>query len=143
MSEGLNPKIWGPHAWFFLDSVVVNYPEKPTDFDKQNHHLLFNLLQYVLPCEICRQNYKEHFGLNPINDFVLSSKTNLVDWIIIMHNLVRKKHNKKPFTRDEFIDYYTNEYSDNNNFMYFGFGFVVLLLLVYIWITYYRRSNPI
>ena len=24
----LNPKIWGPHYWFFLHTIAINYPKK-------------------------------------------------------------------------------------------------------------------
>ena len=27
----LNPKIWGPHAWFFIESIVIGLPDKITN----------------------------------------------------------------------------------------------------------------
>ena len=33
----MNPKIWGPHAWIFLHSITLNYPENPTPELKKNN----------------------------------------------------------------------------------------------------------
>jgi hypothetical protein len=30
MRNNLNPKIWGPSGWFFIDSIVLSYPDNPT-----------------------------------------------------------------------------------------------------------------
>ena len=31
----MEAKIWGPHAWIFLHSITMAYPENPTDNDKK------------------------------------------------------------------------------------------------------------
>jgi len=28
--------IWGPHAWIFLHSISLEYPDNPTNIDKNN-----------------------------------------------------------------------------------------------------------
>ena len=38
----LNPKVWGPHAWFFLETVAMAYPIDPTNEDKQLYKLHVN-----------------------------------------------------------------------------------------------------
>ena len=47
----MDPNIWGPHAWMFLHSITLTYPEKPTNLDKTNFEMFFNSLQPVLPCK--------------------------------------------------------------------------------------------
>ena len=34
MRQSFEPKIWGPHAWFFIETSVMAYPEYPGDKDK-------------------------------------------------------------------------------------------------------------
>ena len=33
----MEPEIWGPHAWQFLHSITLSYPDNPTFEDKNNH----------------------------------------------------------------------------------------------------------
>ena len=30
----MDANIWGSHAWLFLHTVTLNYPENPNEFDK-------------------------------------------------------------------------------------------------------------
>ena len=45
MRQNLNPDIWGPRAWFFLESAVIGYPENPTKEDKLQAKKFFLSLQ--------------------------------------------------------------------------------------------------
>ena len=40
----MNPEVWGPHAWFFLHTVTMNYPNKPTIKDKEDNKNFVNIL---------------------------------------------------------------------------------------------------
>ena len=31
----LDPKIWGPHYWFFLDTIAMTYPNHPNAVTKK------------------------------------------------------------------------------------------------------------
>jgi len=132
----LSPEVWGPHAWFFIESVCFAYPDVPSVDDKQNIRSFLSLLQSILPCFMCRQNYKYHLTINPITDAVLSSKQNLIVWVVNMHNLVRKLHGKKQHSYDDFMKYYIKQYSKENNSIdgkiYITILFVVLLIIIFI-----------
>ena len=30
----MDPLIWGPHAWFFLHSITLVYPDNPSEQEK-------------------------------------------------------------------------------------------------------------
>ena len=32
----LNPEIWGSKGWFFLDSIMLSYPDQPSDLNKEH-----------------------------------------------------------------------------------------------------------
>jgi len=34
MRTNLNPNIWGPKTWFFIDSIILSYPDNPSNEDK-------------------------------------------------------------------------------------------------------------
>ncbi len=90
----ITPEVWGPHGWKFIHYVTLNYPDKPTNDDKQRYKAFLLLLKYVLPCNLCSENYAKHLQELPLTDDVLSSKENLIRWGIDMHNTVNEMKNK-------------------------------------------------
>ena len=42
MRENFEPTVWGPHAWFFLESVAMAYPIKPSYQEKKAADDFFN-----------------------------------------------------------------------------------------------------
>jgi len=97
----VHPVMWGPHGWKFLHYVTLNYPENPSQEDKEKFKQFFLLLQRILPCERCAYNYSQNLKTLPITDKVLESDTNLMYWLIDMHNLVNKETGKKEIQRNE------------------------------------------
>lgn len=97
----INPKVWGKHGWVFLHLVSLSYPEKPSNKEKKNFKQFFELLQDILPCEVCQDNYKDHLNKYPLSDNVFQSKENLVNWLIDIHNCVNKMNNSKIYNYDE------------------------------------------
>ena len=57
----MNPSIWGPKAWFFLHSVSFNYPDNPTKNDKVEYKRFFESIQYILPCDNCKEHFSDNF----------------------------------------------------------------------------------
>ena len=45
MRQSFNPEIWGPHAWFFLETVAMGYPINPTSDDKNQMKAFFYALK--------------------------------------------------------------------------------------------------
>lgn len=110
MRTNLDPKVWGKHGWFFLESVIIGYPEKPTEHDKSRFKKWFTLIQYVLPCEKCRYNYRRHLQEHPLNDKILSCKRKLMEWMIQIHNLASGTN----YSYNDTMNYYMRHYSGKN-----------------------------
>jgi len=106
-----NPNIWGPKAWFFLDTIILSYPENPTHSDIILFKDFFVNVGNILPCEKCRFNFEDHIIKFPLNNDILKSKNKLISWWINIHNETRQ--GKKLFTYNDFIDYYNCIYSNN------------------------------
>ena len=111
----MESKIWGPPTWFFLHSVTFNYPNNPTYKDKMKTFDFFNNLQYILPCEICRENYKKNLKELPITPF-LDSKQNLISWLIKIHNMVNIELKKPVMNEIDVIKKYKDYYMNNVSF---------------------------
>ena len=129
----LEPKKWGPHMWRSLHSITFAYPDNPTEEDKINYKSFFNFLSNVLPCESCRQHYKENItcgNLNINNKEIFESRDNLTKWLYELHNLVNKQTNKnivisyKEVVKDYLSMAGGGDYEDNiinnNNFNNFN-----------------------
>jgi hypothetical protein len=107
----MHPEIWGPHAWIFLHSISLNYPENPSELDKERYRNFFSNLQYILPCEKCAYNYGIKLKSNPIE---LDSKSELIEWLIKIHNIVNESNGKKKISNDEFMKIYQNIYNNQS-----------------------------
>ena len=112
MRQNFDSDIWGPHAWFFLETVCMGYPTDPSYEEKKQAENFFKALQFMIPCEKCRNHYKKHLKKYPLNGEVLSSRDNLFMWIVDIHNSVHKNKQK---TYDDTFNYYMDMYKINVN----------------------------
>lgn len=106
----MNPNKWGPHAWIFLHSITFNYPDKPTKETIIRYKNFFEALQFVIPCDICQDHYKENIIKVKLTSHALKSRKNLIEWLIDLHNEVNKTQGKKIMSYEEVIDFYVNYY---------------------------------
>lgn len=133
----MRPDIWGPPGWFFLHSITLNYPENPTFQDKNNIRNFFNNLSNVLPCDKCKYNYTIHLRERPLTDFDVSSRNNLIKWLIDIHNLVNISNGKKKYTYDESIKkimepFNESEKSENNYFLLITIFLILFIIIVVV-----------
>ena len=104
-----NQRIWGPHLWFFLHTVSFTYPINPTPEDKQNVKEFFLALRHVIPCSVCKKNYKRHLKESNIDEYLVNRKS-LVHWVIDLHNLVNIETGKSIMSHDKAIKIYERIY---------------------------------
>ena len=114
MRHNLNPEIWGPHAWFFIESSVLSYPDNPTQSDKKKMSTFLKSLQYAIPCEGCRNHYKNNLKSFPLNENVLKNKDELFKWVVNLHNNANRR-NTLSKNEDETLKYYISVYSTENH----------------------------
>jgi hypothetical protein len=111
MRHSFDPTIWGPHAWFFLETITLGYPTNPTEKEKSNTKNFFYALQFVIPCEKCRVNYSEHLHKYPLSNNVLENRDNLFNWIVNIHNSVDPN---KIISHKETYDYYNSKFEGDD-----------------------------
>ena len=131
----MDPEIWGPHAWIFLHTVTLNYPNNPTMYDKQHYKNFFINLHHILPCDWCSKNYIHHLQKYPIDNY-LNTKKNLVQWLIHIHNEINKIFNKNTINYQEFINIYKkiyyekNKFFTNHNIIIFILSIIIIILII-------------
>tara|TARA_B100000767_G_scaffold268195_1_gene288064 strand:+ start:424 stop:819 length:396 start_codon:yes stop_codon:yes gene_type:complete len=131
----MDPNIWGSHAWLFLHTITLNYPENPTKFDKEHYKNFFENLSHVIPCDVCRSHYKQNIRKHPIQ---LESKESLAKWLHNIHNLVNVKNNKDEFEYEEFIKKYSNLYSGDTN-MKKILMMILIIIIGFILFYFYKK----
>ena len=115
----LNPQVWGPRAWFFIDSIVLSLPDKLSYEQKNIYKNFLTSLQDILPCEGCRKHYKQNLIKFPLTDEVLSKKENMIKWVLNVHN-------NKQYDNDN------DKNKKNCNFKYYISIIIILILLIFI-----------
>ncbi len=135
-------EIWGPHYWFFLNTVAMIYPDQPNAIVKKKYYSLFQNLPLFIPNSKISNSFNDMLNLYPINNY-LNSKNSLLKWIHFIHNKINVKLNKKPITYLEFIDNYNNIYvkkedgivekMKNNKKFIVSLIFIIILFMIYLY----------
>ena len=130
----MNQNVWGKCGWVLIHTIAINYPNKPSDSEKNNIIKFFTILGDVLPCRYCRQHYRINLKSLPIR---ADSKMDLVYWTIDLHNRVNTSLGKRVLSRKEalrkIIALYKKHPSNPENCQLLYIG---LLLIVFITIFY-------
>jgi hypothetical protein len=142
------PEIWGKYAWNFLHLVTLDYPENPTDIDKQNYYDFFYNLQYILPCAKCRYNLSHHLIKYPLTNEILSNRTKLVKWGIDLHNIVNYYTGKPMLTYAEAMNELDklahpekNSLSQPLYYLLLLVGIIILCYLIYYYAFRSKKLN--
>jgi len=98
---GINAEHWGKQGWHFIHSIAWNYPENPTEEEKQDYLAFLGSLEKVLPCPICATHFKENMAKYPPR---MSNREEFFNWSVDMHNEVNKANDKRILTYGEALD---------------------------------------
>ena len=98
---------FGPHYWYMLHTMALNYPNDTTDFIKEKMKCFVEALPYLLPCKDCSEHAKE-FLFNHRNDLqsALSSKESLFKFLWFFHNHVNDRLGKPQISLQKAFDMY-------------------------------------
>jgi len=128
------PKDWGPPGWKFIHFVTLGYPDNPSDEDKLNYKTFLTSIKNILPCPLCSNHYKQNLIDNPLDDNALSSRINLINWGIKVHNAVNKSNGKKEYSLEEGLEMIKNNQDthSNNNCIW-----TILIISIILFSLYY------
>lgn len=111
----MEPNVWGPPCWFFLHTISFYYPDNPSFKDKNNFYNFFLNLENVIPCNVCRENYKKNLKEFPITPY-LESKKSLIQWVVNLHNLVNRENNKPEWKVQDVTNLYKKIYQEKKQY---------------------------
>ena len=87
---------WGSNLWKAMHVMTFLYSDNPTSKEKKAAQSFFEALPYMLPCSICKQDFKQYVKYIP-----LKNKRVLSTWLWNVHNNINKKLGKKMISYEE------------------------------------------
>jgi hypothetical protein len=109
----LDPKIWGPHYWFFLHTVAMTYPHHPNAVTKKKYYEFIQNLPLFVPVEEISKELEKMIDLYPIAPY-LDNRDSFVRWTHFIHNKINEKLEKPQISLNDFFVWYYNEYKSQN-----------------------------
>jgi len=113
----LDPKVWGKHYWFFLDTVAMTYPHYPNDGTKKKYYDFMMNLPLFIPIESMSSYFTDLLNMYPVSPY-LDSRESLVRWTWFIHNKINEKLEKPKITLQQFYENYYQQYKSTNEKMY-------------------------
>jgi hypothetical protein len=105
----LDPKVWGPHYWFFLHTLAMTYPHHPNAVTKKKYYEFIQNLPLFLPVEEISTAFSKLIEKYPITPY-LDNRDSFVRWMHFIHNKINVALEKPQVSLNEFFVNYYNEY---------------------------------
>ena len=109
----LDPKIWGPHYWFFLHTLAMTYPHHPNAVTKKKYYEFVQNLPLFIPVEQISKEFEKLIDVYPITPY-LDNRDSFTRWMHFIHNKINEKLEKPPITLNDFFVQYYNQYKSQN-----------------------------
>jgi hypothetical protein len=109
----LDPKVWGPHYWFFLHTLAMTYPHHPNAVTKKKYYEFIQNLPLFLPVEEVSSNFSKLIDKYPVTPY-LDNRDSFVRWMHFIHNKVNEELEKPQTTLNDFFVTYYNEYKTHD-----------------------------
>ena len=105
----LDPKVWGPHYWFFLHTISMSYPLRPNSVTKKKYYEFIQNLPLFIPVENIAGEFSKLIDQYPITPY-LDSRDAFIRWVWFIHNKINEKLEKNKISLNKFYELYYEEY---------------------------------
>jgi hypothetical protein len=112
----LDPKIWGPHYWFFLHTISMSYPIHPNAVTKKKYYDFVQNIPLFIPVESIAGEFSKLLDQYPVQPY-LDNKESFIRWMWFIHNKINKKLEKPQISLNDFYVKYYDEYKPINEKM--------------------------
>jgi hypothetical protein len=109
----LDPKIWGPHYWFFLHTLAMTYPHHPNAVTKKKYYEFIQNLPLFLPVDEISTSFSKLIEKYPITPY-LDNRDSFVRWMHFIHNKINVALEKPTISLNDFFIQYYNEYKSKD-----------------------------
>ena len=112
----LDPKIWGPHYWFFLHTIAMSYPIHPNAVTKKKYYDFVQNIPLFIPVESMAGEFSKLLDQYPVQPY-LDNRESFIRWMWFIHNKINKKLEKPKISLNDFYVKYYEEYKPQNEKM--------------------------
>jgi hypothetical protein len=112
----LDPKIWGPHYWFFLHTIAMSYPIHPNAVTKRKYYDFVQNIPLFIPVESMAGEFSKLLDQYPVQPY-LDNKESFIRWMWFIHNKINTKLEKPQISLNDFYVNYYEEYKPINEKM--------------------------
>ena len=135
---------WGPSTWTLYHVVSFNYPDEPTDDQRQKAYDFLYGIAHMLPCVHCRTHWtkdlEEHVQ-SPFSE-TLSSRDAFSRFLVSGHNEVNRRLGRPQIPYDIVRDWYTNSRSHERKMCDRAALIVIIVICIVLLRGFVRaRSN--
>jgi len=103
-----HPSQFGPHYWYMLHNMSLNYQMNPTRVARQKMRAFVEVLPYLLPCRNCSEHAKEFMASADLNKALTNRKT-LFTFMWNFHNHVNKRLGKPQMSFKDALELYKSK----------------------------------
>jgi len=105
----LDPKVWGPHYWFFLHTITMCYPHRPNTVTKKQYYELIQNIPLFIPIEQISTYFSKLLVEYPVTPY-LDSRDSFIRWMHFIHNKINEHLDKPKISLNQFYINYYEEY---------------------------------
>jgi FAD-linked sulfhydryl oxidase len=105
----LDPKVWGPHYWFFLHTIAMTYPHHPNAVTKKKYYEFVQNIPLFIPIDTMASDFSKLIDLYPVSPY-LDNRESFIRWLWFIHNKINEKLEKPKITLNAFYVKYYEEY---------------------------------
>jgi len=105
----LDPKVWGPHYWFFLHTVTMCYPLRPNAITKKKYYEFVHNISMFIPNETIATYFSKLLDEYPVTPY-LDTRDTFIRWMHFIHNKINKRLEKPEISLNQFYINYYEEY---------------------------------
>ena len=138
----LDPKVWGPHYWFFLHTVTMCYPLRPNTITKKKYYEFVHNIPMFIPIEGIATYFSKLLDEYPVTPY-LDTRDTFIRWMHFIHNKINEHLEKPKISLNQFYINYYEEYKPKDvkmkeyykmrgKVIYFAMIIVVISLIVYL-----------
>jgi hypothetical protein len=137
----LDPKVWGPHYWFFLHTVAMCYPHRPNTTTKKKYYDFIHNFSLFIPIENMASHFSQLLDQYPVSPY-LDSRDAFIRWTHFIHNKINQRLEKPSISLSKFYENYYEKYKPNDLKMreYYRMRSKIIyfaLVVIFIGVIYY------
>tara|TARA_Y100000389_G_C17471082_1_gene530993 strand:+ start:2313 stop:2744 length:432 start_codon:yes stop_codon:yes gene_type:complete len=105
----LDPKVWGPHYWFFLHTIALTYPILPNEVMRKKYYNFIQNLPLFLPIPEIGNEFSKMIDRYPVTPY-LESRQDFIRWMHFIHNKINVSLDLPEKTLEETMTEYYEQY---------------------------------